>query len=200
MFRHLEVCHAPVAINNELRHYPALHLLRLGGGRIAQVLRKPLHKLSSTAWELWQILDHTDIHRLVVHIDHLWLLLLIRILRRFRNLCILRCELWGYFHVVLHQSQVFRLGRLRCCFLWQHHGYLVLIALQGFQFEFGLKVVIFFEESPARAAAVPFQRHEEQCEHENESQEEPLHALAFQIGLTTFLLFHNKSGFLPFIK
>ena len=138
MFRHLKVCHTAVAIDDELRHHPALHLLRLGGGGIAQVFRKPLHKLSSTARELRQILDHTDIHRLVVHIDHLWLFLLIRILWRLRNLRILWGYLWGDFHIVLHQSQFFRLGRLWRRFLRQHHRYLVLVALQGFQFEFCL--------------------------------------------------------------
>ena len=100
----------------------------LGSGWILQVLREPLHKLGSPTRELRQILNHTEVDGLVVHIHHLGLLLLRQLLGL---LHFLRHQGFRWqFHLILYQMELFALLLLHLLLLRQHHGYLVRLALQ----------------------------------------------------------------------
>ena len=194
VFHHLHVAHRTVFVDDKLRHHLAFYLLLLGDGRIFEVFREPLHKLGRSAGELGQILHHAEIHRLVVHVDHLRLLLLGR---RFRIGLFhgqLFCFRWQL-HILIDQPQLLRFLLLHFLFLWQHHRYLVLFALQGRELHLRFQVVVIFKESPATVGAVPLQGHEEESQHNDQSQQKPLRPLSLQIGLTTLLDFHNKSVF-----
>ena len=170
MLHQLEIGHRTVFVDDKLSYYPTLYFLLLGRSRVFQILREPLHEFRSATRKLWQILYHTYIDGGVIHIYHLGLLWF-HILGCLWNLLTVShiANLWGYLHIFVHQSQFFALGLLRHLLLRQHHGNLVLAALQRFQFEFSLQIVVLIEESPAVVVAVPFQRHEKQGEHEDKS-------------------------------